>query len=56
MLWQVWTNGLTSTLTTNYKLSPGTGLAISSGVGLVLLMPVIVVGGLGIGLYYLLKK
>ena len=46
----------TQTLTTNYKLSPGTGLAISSGVGFVLLMPVILVTGLGVGLYYAFKK
>ena len=48
----------TQTLTTNYtgNVSPATGLAVSSGIGIILLMPVIVVSGLGIALYYLIKK
>ena len=56
MIQSVGSSTTTQTLTTNYKVSPATGLAVSSGIGIMLLMPVIVVSGLGIALYYLIKK
>ena len=40
-----------------YKTSiPVSGLAVTSSIGIILLMPVIVVSGLGIALYYIIKK
>ena len=47
----------TSSTTTISKQYPATtGLAITGAIGVVFLLPYIVIGGIGVGLYYAFKK
>ena len=49
-------NTTTTSVVTQYPAAPLTGVAIGAGIAGVLFLPYIVIGALGIGLYYAFKK